>query len=77
MADTIVTNTPQTGDGGGGVLMSVVLLVIVAAIAIGAVMMYRNGAFQTSPSKPDVTDINVTIPTLSVPTPTTTPAPAE
>ena len=78
MADTIIT--PQAQDNGSSVFTSVLLLVIVAAIAIGAVMLYRNGVFQQGSVQPDVTDINVNIPTPSVPSPTPaspSPAPAE
>ncbi len=72
MADTIVTNTPQAHDGGEGVLMSLVLLFVVAAIAIGAVMMYQNGVFQSASPEADVADINVTVPTTPVYAPTPT-----
>lgn len=75
MADTIISNTPGNQNSGDGMLMNVVLAIVFVAIAVGAVMMYQNGAFQTDSPKPDVTDINVTVPTPPVvPTPTPTPA---
>jgi hypothetical protein len=55
-------------------LMNVVLAVVFVAIAVGALMMYQNGVFQTSSPEPEVTNIGVTIPTPT-PTPTPTPAP--
>lgn len=70
MADTIITNTPGARDTSEGVVMYVVLAIIFAAIAVGVVMMYQNGAFQTNSPGPDTTNIDVTLPT-----PTPTPAP--
>jgi len=73
MADTIISNTPSAQDSGDGILMNVVLAIVLAAIAVGVVMMYQNGVFQTGSTEPDTTEINVTVPT---PTPTPTPTPA-
>lgn len=73
MADTIITNTPDSGDSAMGGL---VLVIILVALLVGGVILYRTGAFQTmsEPDKSGTTDINVTIPTPT-PTPTPTPAP--
>lgn len=72
MADTIITNTPNAQDSGDSVLWGATLAIIIAAIAIGAVVLYQNGAFQSMMPKADTTNINVSVPT---PTPTPTPAP--
>lgn len=50
------------------------LAIIIAAIAIGAVVLYQNGAFQSMMPKADTTNINVSV-TTPTPTPAPTPAP--
>jgi len=70
MADTIITNTPDSRDDNTGV----VWVVIIAVLVVGAILLYRSGTFQTvtEPSSSEATEINVTIPA-----PVTAPAPAE
>ena len=59
MADTIVTNSPDTGGGSAGWAVAVIILL---AVIVGGFVLYRNGAFNgTEPA--DTTNINVTIPT--------------
>jgi hypothetical protein len=65
MADTIVTNTPATSDGGAG---WVVALIILIAVAVGGVALYQNGFFQAKEVAPGTTNINVTVPN-PLPTP--------
>lgn len=60
MADTIVTNSPGTGDSSAAGW--VVALVIVVAIVAGGIVLYQNGAFNGAGSA-DTTNINVTVPT--------------
>ena len=66
MADTIITNTPDSGDSA---MSGVVLVIIIAVLVVGAIFLYQRGVFQTvnEPTKIDTTEINVTLPT---PTPT-------
>ena len=78
MADTIISNVPGARNSGDGIVMSAVLAIILGAIAVGVLMMYQNGVFQSESPKTDTTDINVTIPTPApdtTPTPSPTPAP--
>ena len=75
MADTIITNTPDSGDGAMG---GVVALIIVGVLVVGAIFLYQTGAFSTmtNPASPDTTEINVTIPNPTpAPTPNPTPTP--
>lgn len=71
MADTIITNTPDSGDSAMG---GIAVAVIIAVLVVGAIVLYQTGALGTmsDPAKLDTTEINV-----SVPTPTPEPAPAE
>ena len=71
MADTIITNTPNSGDSAMG---GVALVVIIAAIVVGAIVLYQTGILGTmsDPATSDTTEINVTVPTPT-PTPTLTP----
>ena len=69
MADTIITNTPDSGDSSACIVVAIIL----AARAIGGFALYQNGVFQNAPeqAKSDTTEINVTLPNPI------TPAPAE
>jgi len=62
MADTIITNTPERGEGDGGAGW-VVALVIILAVVVGGVILYRRGAFTAAP--PANNTINLTVPTPS------------
>lgn len=64
MADTIITNTPDTKDGGAA--SWVVAIVIIAAVAIGGYFLYQNGVFQGERAG-DNTNINITTPAPEVP----------
>ncbi len=66
MADTIVTNTPGTSEGGSAGWM--VALIILLAVIAGGVFLYRRGILDV-PSR--TTNINVTLPTPTVPEPIT------
>ncbi len=73
MADTIITNTPDTGDSAmGGILVVIVMAVLV----VGGIVLYQTGMLGSisDPANSGKTEINVTVPT---PTPTPTPVPAE
>lgn len=73
MADTIITNTPRSGDDSAGAGW-VVALVIVLAIVAGGVVLYQKGFFAgANPNSPSTTNINVSVPTPVTPTPTPTP----
>lgn len=69
MADTIITNTPNSGDSAMG---GIVAVIIIAVLIVGAVVLYQTGALGTmsESTKSDTTEINVTVPTP-------TPAPLE
>ena len=74
MADTIITNTPDSGDSAMG---GVVALIIVGVLVVGAIFLYQTGAFSTM-TNPDTTEVNVTIPNPTPgPTPAPTPTPKE
>lgn len=68
MADTIITNTPDSGDSAMG---GIGVAIIIAVLVVGAIVLYQTGVLGTmsNPAKPDTTEINVTVPT---PTPTPT-----
>lgn len=69
MADTIITNTPDSGDNAmGGIAVAIILAVLV----VGSIVLYQTGVLGTmsDPAKSDTTEINVTVPTP-------TPAPIE
>ena len=71
MADTIISNTPRSGDNSGNAAW-IVTLVIVLAVIIGGVVLYQKGFFGTAnPSNPSDTNINVTVPNPIAPVPTT------
>lgn len=75
MADTIITNTPDSkNDAMGGMA----LVIIVAIVVVGAVILYQRGVFgnATGPATSETTEVNVRIPTPT-PTPSPTPAPTE
>jgi hypothetical protein len=71
MADTIITNTPDTSDNAMG---GIVAVVIIAVLVAGGVLLYQTGLLSTvsDPANSDTTEINVTVPT---PTPTPVPTP--
>jgi hypothetical protein len=75
MADTIISNLPNTSDTGNGLMMNVIVAIIFAAVVIGAVMMYQNGVFKVDSKEPDTTNINVTVPKPDL-EPTPVPAPS-
>ena len=58
MADTIVTNSPDSGGGAAGWAVAVVILL---AIIVGGVVLYQRGFFGNQ-EPTDTTNINVTIP---------------
>ena len=70
MADTIITNTPDSSDSSAGI----VLAIIFAVLAIGGFVLYQQGVFQAAPeqAKSDTTEINVTLPEPPAATPTPT-----
>lgn len=68
MADTIISNTPRSGDDSGSAGW-VVALVIILAVIIGGVLLYQRGFFSTA--TPSTTNINVTVPNPVTPAPTT------
>ena len=66
MADTIITNTPDTKEGGAAGW--VVAIVIIAAIAVGGYLLYQNGVFQGAPAEESL-NINITAPVPEAPAP--------
>lgn len=60
MADTIVTNSPGTGDS-SAVGMVIAFIILIAVLA-GGVVMYQRGFFDNTSQPADSTNINVTIP---------------
>lgn len=73
MADTIITNTPDSRES---VVGSVLMAIILAILIIGAIFLYQTGTFNQipKPAESDTTEVNVTIPT---PTSKTAPKPTE
>lgn len=59
MADTIITNTPGTGDSGSGALGWVVALIVILAVVVGGFLWVRRGAPTPAPAS---TNINVQLP---------------
>ena len=60
MADTIITNSPEKGNGDGGAGWIVALVIIIAVVA-GGIILYRRGAFRAAAPASN-TNINVTVP---------------
>jgi hypothetical protein len=58
MADTIVTNSPDSGGGAAGWAVAVVILIAVIA---GGVVLYQRGFFGNQ-EPADTTNIEITVP---------------
>ena len=75
MADTIITNTPDTGDSAMG---GIAVVIVMAVLVVGGIVLYQTGMLgsMSDPTNTKATEINVTVPTPT-PTPTPSPVPAE
>lgn len=68
MADTIITNTPDSRDD-GGMAGWVLSLLIIFVIAVAGMVLYKNNFFRSATAPDKTTNINVSVPD-SVPKPT-------
>ena len=64
MADTVITNTPSRNEDSSAVGWIVALIVVLAVVVAGFVWIQRGANVPT----PSGTNINVEVPTPSVPT---------